>query len=957
MNKFKAPTSADVNATLLKVPTLQLRRVFYEGLLNPLWVKPLCEAGAFSSPPEPQATDDGYVRDVYWPELSYLSRVASVVPADVVDVLLRLKNSNNAWVRRAVFEIGVKIPANEGKRLRPLLEAWKTTGFSWRTDPGELVSFAITLLEGGESKTGRWLTNLLFEPRAPKTEGPLKKPHVELEEYWYQKGLPRVLPALGDDALKAATGWLAKYAQFAGHSGKGHDFSGMIRPSIRERRDGHPDIEHALVDAVRDLAVPAMLSDPEATLEILLRPGVQLVRKIGLFAVGEALRQRVEEGNVATYLSGVAERLLGDTGSDNEYLRVEYAELAQAVAKVEPQALNVINEFIAAAYEEDLRWMRERLTEEDAAGDDSEAQIVERADRYKHHWLSTIGAEALPPQLRDALSSLNDRFGLIGDALTPLGMVTSWTGPNPYLSQNEMAVVSPQELVAQLSSWHDTGDGWGPEPSHEGQGRELSALLTTNPLALSGVNDLMLQLRPTYLRAIVRGWAAALKADLELDWMQVANLIRDVLEHENESSFPVEGRDFDDDKDFRGAKRAAVGLLVELVKVRKGVTIPTESVRKFAELLIEQAEDDEAWAEYDSYERGEDTGDPLTMSLNWQWPERLRGLFHLALRKEDSPWKKDAFSVLEVELDRPDEHGAGRAVLGENLGRMYNHAFEWLTSRSKEFFGSVEGIIVPQQIALTTAMAMHHYHRDLYDLLAPSLAAAIEIGDNLVSGWRTDSDPLQRIGEWATNAIVFGHKTIDDPVANAFFTKTPATVRGEAIGKIAWSFFHAENVDDVIRDRFAKFLDDRIAHVAAHPEDGAELTGLHWIAKGGKFSTEWWLLRLRRALELNPDIATERHMIGAELGKASSVDPGNALAVLQLLLAGRDEDGMASFDLTRHAVPRVISNALQSGDDDLRQEADRYMNELGAKGNLGLEAEVLAILEQEVTFQYLDEES
>jgi hypothetical protein len=66
---------------------------------------------------------------------------------------------------------------------------------------------------------------------------------------------------------------------------------------------------------------------------------------------------------------------------------------------------------------------------------------------------------------------------------------------------------------------------------------------------------------------------------------------------------------------------------------------------------------------------------------------------------------------------------------------------------------------------------------------------------------------------------------------------------------------------------------------------------------------------------------------------------------------------MVSFDLSRNAVPMVIANALRSGEDDLRQEADRYMNELGAKGNLGLEAEVHAILEGTVTVEDLDEGS
>jgi hypothetical protein len=76
-----------------------------------------------------------------------------------------------------------------------------------------------------------------------------------------------------------------------------------------------------------------------------------------------------------------------------------------------------------------------------------------------------------------------------------------------------------------------------------------------------------------------------------------------------------------------------------------------------------------------------------------------------------------------------------------------------------------------------------------------------------------------------------------------------------------------------------------------------------------------------------------------------------------MLLAGREEGRTVSFDLARNAVPMVIANALLSGDDDLQREADRYMNELGAKGNLDLEAEVQAILEGKVTVKDLEEES
>src|ERR1022692_4693541 len=102
MTKYKAPTDAQVREALRKIPTLQLRRTFFEGLKNPLWVKPLTTNGAFKNPPDPEITDDGLMRDIYWPEITYLIRVASEVPTAVVDVLLKLDKSNNAWVRRGV---------------------------------------------------------------------------------------------------------------------------------------------------------------------------------------------------------------------------------------------------------------------------------------------------------------------------------------------------------------------------------------------------------------------------------------------------------------------------------------------------------------------------------------------------------------------------------------------------------------------------------------------------------------------------------------------------------------------------------------------------------------------------------------------------------------------------------------------------------------------------------------
>lgn len=136
--------------------------------------------------------------------------------------------------------------------------------------------------------------------------------------------------------------------------------------------------------------------------------------------------------------------------SDDPNLRVEYAELAQAVSQVDRDVLEVVNDFIAFAYEQDLLRMRERTRGSESDETETEAEIEQRADRYKHRMLSAIGADSLPPQLQTDLAALDVRFGVIDEPLTPIGMITTWTGPNPYSSQDEMAAMSPPGTCGSL---------------------------------------------------------------------------------------------------------------------------------------------------------------------------------------------------------------------------------------------------------------------------------------------------------------------------------------------------------------------------------------------------------------------------------------------------------------------------------------------------------------------------
>lgn len=950
MTSYKAPTAAQVDEAMRRITKTQLRRAFFEGIENPLWVKPLADAGAFSNPPEPVSTGDGYIRDEYWPEADYLSRVAAEAPQQVVDVLLKLSASNNSWVRRAVFKIGARIPAEFGAQLQPLIKSWQSSGFGWRTDPEDLVSYTVKLLEEGQQEVGSWFANLIFKPSKAESE---RKPALALDEHWYVEGLPRVVAALGTDGLGLVLSWLVAYERHNGHLTDRSDFTYFSRESIGVAGDSLYEVEQALIDAVRDLAIGAMLVDAMATKDALLATNMLLARKIALFSLSQALQQVGRDDERLAQLLAVANELLIDEASSDDAFLIDYAELARAVARTTGEPLAALVQFMEPGPRVDddrLRnWVR-RDTSDDSEVDE---RVRDYINRWKHRWLSAIGTDPLPAQLQTELAELDSWFGVIEEPLAPSKRVEGWTGPNSSVSQDEMAAMTPTELVAHLESWHDTGDGWGPEPSHEGQGRELTGLVTTNPKALADVGNLIGRLRPLYLRAILQGWEAALKADLELDWVQVASLTGAVLAHGDESDFPVEGGRWDDDADFRAAKHAAVGLLEELAQRRTSPMIPDDLMSEFAEMLIALVADEVAWNEYIAVQGG--GMDALTTSLNWQWPIRLRGLIHLMSHGKDTAWYEAARSAFEGELGRDDTRGASRAVLGEGLGRLLDVEPEWLTPKIPELFGGENGLSVAQQIALTTAMAVHRYHPRLYELLTAPMIAAVDSEEPVAAGWKTDTDPLQRIGEWVIDAIIRGHKTIDDPVARKFFSVTTARVRGQAIGHIAWSFMHAEIVDDEIRDRFAELWDQRVAHVRAHPEDQEELNGFYWFVKSKKFPVEWWLPRLKEAAELNPNLSTERYMIGKEIALAADVDPRGAFDALKLLVEGRDEAGMAMYDLTRNAVPMVIARGIASGDEALKQDAVVFMNHLGEKGNLSLEAEVKRVLDGTIASGDIDD--
>jgi hypothetical protein len=937
------PDGSVVEAALRRLTTYQLRRVFYEGLENPYWVKPLAELGAFVDPPEPVFAGDGYVYDAFWPEISYLERVCTAVPSDVVDVLLGLATTSNSWVRRAAFAIGSRVPVAEAVRMKPLWQEWgKSGGFGWRTDPRDLVSFAVNLLNGGQVDAGVSFSNILFRPQ--KAAGGGSSAVTGLDRYWYSAELPRLVEALGPVGLQTVLPWLVEYERITEAFGEGFDHSGFFRASIGgQPADRRLSIENALIDAVRACAVTAFSTETEAAWFVFEQNSILISQRIAMYAVAECLdKTDARNDPEAAPLVALGEKMLLLPKCREQGARLEFVALARELAR--HSKWRELERAIEDGHftGEDRERLRTDMIAAGMASEEIEPEISRLDDCWRHEVLSGVGRELLSPALVSRLDQLDEAYGVLENPLRPSFQVTSWCGPNSPVDYDEMVSMSPSELVAQLESWHMTGDPIGPRPSHEGQARVLEDVLAVKPRALGDVADLVGRLRPTYIRAALRGWKEAFQKGCVLDWRVVVETTAHVVSHGLESRFPSEGKEFDDDPDYVDAKWAAAVLLVELSKPSNRGRIPSQWLAQVANLILDVMRYDKAREARVASGLSDSMDDLVTVAPNQQQPIRIRALVNLISHGGQTDWYEPAIAALERELNCIDLGGASYAALGETCGQLLSYAPQWMRENVARYFGSESHSTSGQQVAVAQAVALHYYHPELYRLLSGPMIAILRESSVVATRVFDEFSVKVRIGEWIINAIIRGDIDESDDLRHMFYETVPPDVRGEAIGRVAWSFAHVDVVDDAIRDRLGALWDERVRHVEVNSSDKAELKDFCWFVRSGRFNHDWWLPRLKRVLKLYPEFDTQG-MIGEQIAQAALTMPGDALDLLITLLEPENLTSHDTLLLRIQALAPVIAAALDTGDQGLMKTATDFMNEMGARGEIDLDRRVAAL--------------
>lgn len=952
LGEFESPSEELVEEVLSRLGDLQHRRVFYDGLENPKWVKPLNKAGAFSDVPVTVVDDDGFIRITPWPPGEYLVRMAPLVPTEVMSVLAPLVETTDPAPLRILTQAAAALPAENAKALVPAILRYIASPVRHWVDPALLVSIISNLATAGFLKEAERIAQALLRPvPAPSSledefPVPRQKAVAAMEEHAYHRALPAVREALAPLGLKTLTLltiWLEEYQLHSGHyfPDSGRDVSTINRPSIASHKQnrGFNRMGDSLVDAVRDEALSLLGRGHElaAVLAVLDKSKQPLLRRIAIHTIGEAVDMSID-GCIEA-----ARAILHDPSVLGSTYRNEYVNVARRLLpKMEADEQTAWTDWVLSGPFIDEETLHRRAAYYAQDGE----KVEDVLHRYQEVWrldvLAGIGRESLPSAAVENLEQLVQTYGEPEHPDFPNWMEVGFVEHKPPTEAEHLADMSTAEVLAFLDDWQpDESERRFDAPSIDGLARTLQGDVTKRPWAYAAVADRFADKRPIYVAHVLRGLSDALEKADPPAWQPVIGLLQAVSRWSDVAE-PGSSDHFADDR--REPQSAALEVVGHVL--RRPGPLPSDLLQNLVVVLENLALSPDPSGEFET-KYGGDNMDPMTLSLNTIRPTAIATMSDLLLRLRSGN-TTGTVDELATRVERKlqermgpsvDDSLAVAAAFGRSMGKLLDANPDWVRDVQPVLLGGASSPTPYSDVVLTTMLATYYPSAKLIGAVEEHLLEMLRRenrGSTVHLGWRRERRAAELLGDHVVELIVRGDLPLTAAIVQTYFAEATVEDRASSLGHLGWLLGQADgDIAEEVLSRARELINWRVEEVHAGGDAG-ELAGFGWWAIFGRFPATWWLPVLEVAAQSG---RLDTHgSLGEVLEQACQHDPPRALSVLDRLLETRTEP-FERYGLVEHA-PAVIAAALDSGKDETVEQARRLMNRLGRQGEQDLDAAV-----------------
>jgi hypothetical protein len=947
------PTKEDVKRLVDDIPNnAVMRHYFFDRLENPEWIQLLLEKGLFRNPPSAEPDEEqGTINFPPWPEMRYLTRMARYKPELVAEIIGQMPDTDNAAVQRDLADALLEMPAETAARLLERAKKW--AGSPYLLLPEKLGALFVHLAKGGKSGEAIELARVLLDvlpdsrweplPEPKDVDLPRVDPQARFDEWNYRQILRKHFPELvrqaGLPALELVCDLLEKTIRLSRrqeNKGETEDYSFIWRPAIEEHAQnlGHT-LKDALVSGVRDTAILVIRSDKasvEQVLSVLERRRSKVFQRIALHVLTEFADQTE---------ALVAERLTNRNLFDDVNLLHEYVCLLRdRFSRLSPEKRRIILNWIDAG--PDILRFKERQQQR-TGFPPSEEEIRCYREIWMRDWLARVGAANLAEEWREQYSRLVKTHGEPEHPEFPTYTEGGRVGPTSPKTADELRGMSVEDIMRFLSTWSPP-ENLLREPSPEGLGRALSAVVADDPRRFAQEATRFQNLDPTYGGAFLFGLWEALKKNEAFEWTPILELCQWVVGQPR----GIRGRhaqDIDADPDW-GWTRKAIADLLSAGFEHGPSCIPIELREKVWAILQPLTEDPEPTPEYEELYGGSNM-DPATLSLNTTRGEAMHAVvrygFWVRRHIETQPDREERLcrgfdempevrEVLDAHLDLKRESSlAVRSVYGQWFPRFVLLDSDWARDNYARIFPLEDQHRDYLEAAWNTYIAFCQPYDDVLELLRPQYRTAVERISSPKEKQRWLADPDQKLVEHLM--AYYWRGTIDpkDPLLKTFWEKAPDKIRGYAIEFIGHALRQTEGpIPKEILQRLQKLWQERFLKAREDPASyEKEILGFGWWFISEKFDPDWSIRQLTEALEIFPQTEPAR-MVLEQLTNAVKTHPKESVKCLGRIAEG-DREGW-ELAAGRNHIQVILKQALERP--EARKEAERVIHYLGSRGFL-----------------------
>jgi len=919
---------------------------FFSQLKSPDWIEPLFNQGMFQRPLSPKREGD-LISFPFWPESSYLARMAPEAPQAVLDVALKIPDTGNVRVHEDLAEAAYGMPADLAARLIKKEIDWiKTQPHLYLLLPELLGKLISHLSRGSQIETALLLTETLLAVLSDPREMDEKdidtllypKPRARFDIFDYrqilEKHVPDLLKVAGMHTLNLLCDLLYDAVRFSRQSKEDRtpdDISHIWRPAIEDHsQNRHEDLRNLLVSAVRDAAETVIKKEGKTVLDIIERRPFMIFKRIGLH-----LRRIYPEVDP----EGTSSLVTDPTIFDDSRLHHEvYHLLRERFTHLPMETQQAYLALVEKASEAD-EWRDFQEHELDQRITKEEYETFRRQWQYSKLWpIQTF----LEQEWQLQFNALREEFGEPDHPDFHLySSGATWVGPTSPKSVEDLRSMEIDELISFLKTWQPSPEGMA--PSREGLGRALASIIASKPKQFAAQAAQFKELDPTYVRAFLLGLRDS-KEKVSFPWQPVLDVCRWVINQPRDIPDRM-GRYANADCGWVWTRKTISELLS--VGFEAGIREIPFSLRTVAWEVLRPLTDDPDPGSEDESHKDRSTWDPATLSINTVRGEAMHAVIryslwvHRHIKKAHNGEKRiergfdempEVEKILDYHLNPSNDPSlAIRAVYGQWFPWLVLLDFRWAASRVTKIFPLEEKLRDFRDAAWETYIIFCKPYDNVYDLLREEYFRAIERIGIASSERRHIADPDERLAEHLMIYYWLGKINLDEPggLLERFYEGASEPLRSHAIEFVGRSLQQTKGkVSKNAISRLQALWQHRMnAALSLKIPFRAELAAFGWWFSSGKFDDIWAIEKLIGILKLIGEVEPD-YLVVKHLARIASKMPLPAVECLSMMIEGGKKDWR---DYRYSGNTRgILARALQSSEGKARETAEYLVHRLGA---------------------------